>query len=84
MNEQQQNLERVSSSIAPIVLEFCRATASGGMFRMHELVAYVQARATVAPDSPSRILRDLAKRGQLAYRVVNRSQSLYQLESVAA
>ena len=74
---QERELSRVSDRIAAHVLAFCRSRET---FHMQELVAYVAARVPeIAPDSPSRILRDLKRNGLVNYRVVSRSQSLYQV-----
>lgn len=75
------NLERVSGSIGPVVLAFCRLRV-GKQFRGSELSEYVRQRTGATPDSASRILRDLRDRGELAYRLVDRRQSLYLVESV--
>lgn len=85
MIEQQQNLGRVSKRLGRSIMTFCRAAFSSreGLFRMEQLVEYVRLSAgIVAPDSPSRILRQLRAQGRLDYVVVNRAASLYQLTSV--
>lgn len=83
--EQDIQLRRVSSRIGPLVLEFCREhwLARAERFCMAELAAYVAQRAAVAPESPGRILRMLARAGALSYRVVSRSASLYELTAVS-
>ena len=77
---QEEQLQRVSSKIAELVLGFCRERLSAGsrFFFIHELTDFVWTKdATVAPDSPGRILRMLKRCGRMDYRVVNRRQSLY-------
>jgi hypothetical protein len=81
MITQESELFRVRSTIAPAVVEFCRAHV-GDQFRMEELQRFVQLFHPSAPDSPSRILRDLRRRGIVAYRVVSRPGSLYFVEGV--
>lgn len=80
---QGEHLERVSARIGRHILTFCQARIASGQldFRMDELRAYVQAQAGVAPDSPSRILRDLRQQGLLRYEVVNRRASHYRLRA---
>ncbi len=79
MNEQQSlNLDRVRSKIATVILSFC-AARMGEEFHMEELARHVSVRVEVSPDSPSRILRDLRRRGELNYEVVRRSESLYRV-----
>jgi hypothetical protein len=79
------HLDRVQSKIAAAVLAFCRmrlATPSRE-FTMGELVYYVGYQVeNVAPDSPSRILRQLRREGAVGYVVVNRRQSLYRVTGV--
>lgn len=72
---QQREIARVRSVIAQSVLEFAREHHPE--FYADELRAYVLRRASVAPSSPDRILRDLRSRGQLNYVVVNRRASHY-------
>lgn len=70
--------DRVYGRIAPIILTFYREHA-GEMFRMEQLRRYVISRAPeIAPDSPSRILRELRLDNRINYVVLNRRQSLYQ------
>lgn len=76
-NSDRPDLARVSERISAAVLEFCGRTSR---FHMTELVAFVRDRVgTVAPDSASRILRQLRRAGKVRYRVVDRSASLYQI-----
>lgn len=70
--------DRVYGRIAPIILEFYRGHA-GQMFRMEQLRRYVISRVPeIAPDSTSRILRELRLENRINYVVLNRRQSLYQ------
>lgn len=78
---QQTNIKRVGGRIGPTVLEFC-ADHLGQQFYMRELESFVSTRVPGAPDSPSRILRDLRQSNHIDYVVVSRSQSLYRLTRV--
>jgi DNA-binding PadR family transcriptional regulator len=76
-----EHLERVCSTIQPLILEFC---AGRREFHMTELADFVQRRAVfVAPDSASRILRKLRHEGLIQYTVVDRRASRYRIEEVA-
>lgn len=76
---QHAQLRRVRERIEAAVLAYCSALSPPAQFHMEDLTAFVQARVPVAPDSPGRILRHLRQRKRLAYRVVNRKASLYEL-----
>jgi hypothetical protein len=79
------NLQRVSDNIAHHVIFFCRRRlrTTRAMFRADDLVTYVQSRMVlVAPDSPSRILRELRRQGRVDYVVVSRAASLYRVVAV--
>lgn len=78
---QAQQIERVKSRIGNAVLAFCGAHI-GQEFHASALRDYVTEQCQVAPASPDRILRDLRLRGQLAYTVVDRRQSLYRVDRV--
>lgn len=82
MNEQ---LERVSDAIAEKVIKFCKGRLLvNPVFHANELLAFVRHfDAGVAPDSPSRILRDLRKRGRISYDLLDRRASKYRVKSVA-
>lgn len=83
--KQDQNLERVSSRIARSIMTFCRSAFAreGSTFRMDDLLLHVRLSAgIVAPDSPSRILRQLRAQGRLDYEVINRAQSTYRITSL--
>lgn len=82
MSTQRENLERVRQRLDPVVLEFCRAHI-GAQFHMEDLVKFVKLTVPGSPDSPSRILRYLRTRGEVSYRVLSRSQSLYLIESAS-
>jgi hypothetical protein len=70
---------RVASMIAASVLEFL---SSHRFFHADELRQFVAQRHPTAPASADRILRDLRQRGLIGYRVVNRRQSMYEVEFV--
>jgi len=81
--EQEANLARVFTKIAPAILEFHKRVGVGGEFHMADLTAYVRARTEIAPDSAGRIMRCLRQDGALNYEVVNRRQSLYRFIEAA-
>ena len=83
-SEQQRQIKRVGGRIGEIVLDFCRTYKPHGEFHATLLHEYVKQRAGthIAPDSPNRILRQLAQQGDVSYEVVNRSQSLYRITAV--
>jgi hypothetical protein len=83
-DQQQLNLSRCRESIGPAVLDFAAFRLSSGQprFFAEALRAWVSKRHPGAPGSADRVLRDLRARGALDYRVVNRSQSLYEVVSV--
>lgn len=79
---QERELARVSGRIAESVLAFCRARV-GQEFVGAQLLAHVEADVGhVAPDSPGRVLRALAKAGQVTCVLVSRSGSRYRVEGV--
>jgi hypothetical protein len=76
-SEQQQHLERVSSRIGRAIIGFCRAHRR---FHADELrKAVVDETGIAAPASADRILRNLRQRGVIGYKVVSRSESLYEV-----
>lgn len=81
---QAQELARVEGRLGEFILGWCKARLDGGEPRFHlaELAEDVECQVEGAPDSPSRILRLLRQRGQVAYRVVSRRASLYEIEAV--
>lgn len=80
------NLTRVSDRIAHHVWLFCFYRLNGAPdFTADDLRRYVAiAVPGIAPDSPSRILRELRKQGRVDYEVVSRAQSLYRVVAVRA
>lgn len=81
-HEQTENLQRVSGKIAKYVHDFA-LRHEHKEFHMADLCEDIwQHDRTIAPDSPSRILRYLAANSVINYRVVNRRQSLYCIDSV--
>jgi hypothetical protein len=76
------HLQRVSDRIAPAVVRFCRGRV-GRTFHSIDLLHYVRILdPTVAPDSPSRILRELRQRGTVDYQLVDRRASQYRVVGV--
>lgn len=84
--EQSENIARVRSRIAGLVVAFWRERLAGKrQFHMDELREYVGAAVgKIAPDSPGRIMRDLCQDGVINYRVVMRSESLYEAMELTA
>lgn len=79
LTEQERELARVSGRIADSVFRFCQ---DNPRFHLQELEDHVAAaHGHVTPGSAGRILRDLRRKGWVAYRVVSRSQSLYEIEA---
>ena len=75
MDEQTENLQRVSLRISAAIVAFI---GTGRSFHADELRRHVTAQVgAVAPGSADRILRDLRQKGIVDYRVVSRHQSLY-------
>lgn len=79
---QPRELSRCKASIAPLILKFFDSRGIGYRFHMSELTEYVRARTPIAPDSAGRVLRDMRQAKEINYRVVDRRQSLYQIEEV--
>jgi hypothetical protein len=76
-DEQQANLERVSSRIALAILRFCGAHK---FFHADDLrKAVIRETGIAAPASADRILRHLRQRGKLDYRVLDRRASYYEV-----
>jgi hypothetical protein len=85
VTEQDKEIRRVSARIARSITGFCRwvFTTRGGVFHMDELGTFVRLNAGItAPDSPSRILRQLRAKGQLDYVVLSRAASRYRITHV--
>lgn len=74
-----ENLRRVKGDIRPAIIEFFLARQVGDRFHVAELSNFVNDRHRCAPDSPRRIMSELAREGELDYVVVNRRNSLYQI-----
>jgi hypothetical protein len=65
--------------ISNVVLDFADEIGTYDSFIMNDLRKYVSQRGyRIAPDSSGRILRNLRQTGELNYRVINRSKSLYE------
>lgn len=76
MNEQQTNLNRVSTAISQIVTDFWSERINKEFLNC-ELHSYVASKVTIAPGSADRVLRMLRKKHVVNYEVVNRAKSLY-------
>ena len=73
---QRRELSRVRGTLGQVVLDYCRQHAT---FCLSDLSCAVR-QGSGAPDSPSRILRDLRQRGLLDYTVTNRRASAYRVD----
>jgi len=79
-DQQHENLDRVTSKLSGPILAFCRLHRD---FHMEDLRLYLRGQSVdFAPDSPSRILRELRLRGAVDYVITNRRQSAYRVVSV--
>ena len=86
-SEQSMQLARVESEIGESVLDWCRERLAAGTPRFHgaDLAEHVKRSfGGGSPDSASRILRRLRGGGHVAYRVIKRSESLYELDRVGS
>lgn len=80
---QNQEEDRVRNDIGHHVLQFLRSVGVGGQFTASELYLHcLSKKPHLAPGSSCRILRVLRNGGAVKYKVVNRSQSRYQVESI--
>lgn len=76
-DEQQENLDRVSSRIAWAII---RLLCEHRRFHADELrAAVVRDTGIAAPASADQVLRDLRQRGIIDYRVINRRESSYEV-----
>lgn len=85
-DEQQENLDRVSSRIAWSIIRFLRGRLAtiDHFFHADELrAAVIHDTGIAAPASADRVLRDLRQKKKIGYRVVNRRESLYEALWVA-
>ena len=83
MSEQTEQFERVNSRIGEHVLAFYAQYPVGARFYAGELLDYVTDQVEkVAPSSPTRIMQQLRRNGALNYRVISRSESLYEITPV--
>jgi hypothetical protein len=79
-DQQEENLDRVFSKLWVSILAFCRERRE---FHMEDLRDHLRELACdFAPDSPSRILRELRLRGWVNYEVTNRRRSAYRVRAV--
>lgn len=78
VSEQQRQIERVENNIGETVLDFLWIVGTGNTFTMAQLTKHVTAKhPNIAPDSPGRILRNLADKEKRVEYTVERSKSLY-------
>ena len=72
-----EHLARVSDKIEDAVFRFCLRFNE---FHLNDLSDHVRRNIpNISADSPSRILRDLKRRGLVNYEVVDRKNSLYRV-----
>lgn len=76
------NLRRVRSKLEPDVEAFFLAHSVGFQFTALSLWQFVNARHACAPDSPRRVMSEMATEGRLGYEVINRRQSLYRITAL--
>lgn len=85
-DEQQENLERVSSRIGAAIITFCGEhlrDEANPQFHAEDLREFVTRETGIsAPGSADRILRNLRQRGVIDYRVIDRRGSLYEVLAV--
>lgn len=81
---QQENIARVRARITASVVAFWSERVEGDpVFTAAELRTYVEARHSgLAPDSPSRILRQLRQEGVVNYVLESRAASRYRATAV--
>lgn len=78
--EQPKHLRRVSGRIAGHIMLFLARLSVGDEFTLSQLQSWVASQDHGAPDSPSRVLRDLRQCGRVRYSVVSRRSSRYRFE----
>ena len=71
-------LTRVSNKIKTLIIEFLLKVGEKNRFHMQDLQEYVSKNTSIAPDSPSRVLRDLKSKKFIKYRLISRANSLYE------
>lgn len=73
------HLDRVRDAIGPVIRRFLRhRLTTNPEFRADDLRTYVLTHhPRTAPSSPTRILQDMRKRGEIDYELVSRKASLY-------
>ena len=81
---QTEELSRVQANIGELVQQFVLDRWQTGQprFYIQDLHDYIAARTQIAPASPDRILRHLRLEGKFDYKVVNRSDSCYEITAI--
>jgi hypothetical protein len=75
---------RVYKDISPAILDFF-ANKGFVEFTSNELLAHVRkTHPTVAPESPTRIMRGLRSEGEINYESIKRAKALYRILPVGA
>ena len=80
--EQAKQLQRVKGSIGDVIVEFFKSRQPGELFYAADLQEFVAARASIAPASADRVMRDLRQANVINYSLVSRSRSAYRVEAV--
>ena len=81
---QTEELSRVQANIGELVEQFVldRWQTGEPRFYIQDLHDYIATRTQIAPASPDRILRHLRLEGKFDYKVVNRSDSCYEVTAI--
>ena len=81
---QTEELSRVQANIGELVQQFVLDRWQTGQprFYIQDLHDYIATRTQIAPASPDRILRHLRLEGKFDYKVVNRSDSCYEVTAI--
>jgi len=82
-SEQTRQLARVEGRIANSIVAWCDRHR-GGEFHLASMTAAIMAETQCAPDSPRRVMAQLAKTGQVEVECVDRSRSLWRVAAAGA
>lgn len=77
------NMERAESKLTGLIVDWCNRHGPGHRFHLGEFTRDILSQQLCSPTSPYRIMALLRKKGLVNYKVVSRSQSLYQLTSLS-
>jgi hypothetical protein len=80
---QEEELERVSLRIGASILAFFQDRGLENFYRADDLREWVtQNVGPIAPGSADRIMRNLRQKRVINYKVISRSESLYQIKPI--